>query len=75
MLHRIYPIRAQSRGRHAGAGNEELHGALLEVPWERRRRLQAEWSLTDEELRDLVNAGALDLIEATVAAGAPAGEA
>ena len=34
-----------------------------------------EWSLTDEELRDLVNAGALDLIEATVAAGAPAGEA
>ena len=31
--------------------------------------------LTDEELRDLVNAGALDLIAATVAAGAPAGEA
>ena len=39
------------------------------------RRLQQEWSLTDEELRDLVNAGALELIEATVAAGAPAGEA
>ena len=30
---------------------------------------QAEWALSDEELRDLVNAGALDLIEATVAAG------
>ncbi|WP_433556467.1 Asp-tRNA(Asn)/Glu-tRNA(Gln) amidotransferase subunit GatB [Pseudonocardia xinjiangensis] len=54
---------------------EELRGTLPEPPWERRRRLQAEWSLTDEELRDLVNAGALDLIEATVAAGAPAGEA
>jgi aspartyl-tRNA(Asn)/glutamyl-tRNA(Gln) amidotransferase subunit B len=54
---------------------EELRGTLPERPWERRRRLQAEWSLTDEELRDLVNAGALDLIEATVAAGAPAGEA
>ncbi|HEY4420393.1 MAG TPA: Asp-tRNA(Asn)/Glu-tRNA(Gln) amidotransferase subunit GatB [Pseudonocardia sp.] len=54
---------------------EELRGTLPERPWERRRRLQTEWSLTDEELRDLVNAGALDLIEATVAAGAPAGEA
>ena len=54
---------------------EELRGTLPERPWERRRRLQTEWSLTDEELRDLVNAGALELIEATVAAGAPAGEA
>ena len=54
---------------------EELRGTLPELPWERARRLQAEWSLTDEELRDLVNAGALDLIAATVTAGAPAGEA
>jgi aspartyl-tRNA(Asn)/glutamyl-tRNA(Gln) amidotransferase subunit B len=54
---------------------DELRATLPELPWARRARLQAEWSLTDEELRDLVNAGALDLIEATVAAGAPAGEA
>ncbi|MEK6442293.1 Asp-tRNA(Asn)/Glu-tRNA(Gln) amidotransferase subunit GatB [Pseudonocardia sp. T1-2H] len=54
---------------------EELRGTLPELPWERRRRISAEWGLTPEELRDLVNAGALDLIEATVAAGAPAGEA
>jgi aspartyl-tRNA(Asn)/glutamyl-tRNA(Gln) amidotransferase subunit B len=54
---------------------EELRGTLPELPWARRERLQAEWALTDEELRDLVNAGALDLIEATVAVGAPAGEA
>ncbi len=54
---------------------EELRGTLPELPWARRARLQAQWSLTDEELRDLVNAGALELIEATVAAGAPAGEA
>jgi aspartyl-tRNA(Asn)/glutamyl-tRNA(Gln) amidotransferase subunit B len=54
---------------------EELRGTLPELPWERRRRISAEWSITGEELRDLVNAGALDLIEATVAAGAPAGEA
>ncbi|GAA5138970.1 Asp-tRNA(Asn)/Glu-tRNA(Gln) amidotransferase subunit GatB [Pseudonocardia adelaidensis] len=54
---------------------EELRATLPELPWERRRRIQQEWGLTDPELRDLVNAGALELIEATVAAGAPAGEA
>jgi aspartyl-tRNA(Asn)/glutamyl-tRNA(Gln) amidotransferase subunit B len=54
---------------------EELRGTLPELPWQRRRRIQAEWRLTDLELRDLVNAGALDLIEATVAAGAPPAEA
>jgi aspartyl-tRNA(Asn)/glutamyl-tRNA(Gln) amidotransferase subunit B len=54
---------------------EELSATLPELPWEHRRRIQAEWGLTEPELRDLVNAGALELIEATVAAGAPAGEA
>jgi aspartyl-tRNA(Asn)/glutamyl-tRNA(Gln) amidotransferase subunit B len=54
---------------------EELRGTLPELPWERRKRISADWGLTPEELRDLVNAGALDVIEATVAAGAPAGEA
>ncbi len=53
----------------------ELRGTLPELPWERRRRVKSDWGLSDEELRDLVNAGALDLIAATVAAGAPAGEA
>jgi aspartyl-tRNA(Asn)/glutamyl-tRNA(Gln) amidotransferase subunit B len=54
---------------------EELRGTLPEKPWERRARIQEAWGLSDEELRDLVNAGALELIEDTVAAGAPAGEA
>ncbi|WP_281173673.1 Asp-tRNA(Asn)/Glu-tRNA(Gln) amidotransferase subunit GatB [Actinokineospora inagensis] len=54
---------------------EELRGTLPEPPAERRRRVQAEWSLTDLELRDLVNAGALDLVAATVAAGAPPADA
>ena len=54
---------------------EELRATLPEKPWERRSRIQVSWGISDEELRDLVNAGALDLIEATVAAGAPAGEA
>ncbi|HEX4253243.1 MAG TPA: Asp-tRNA(Asn)/Glu-tRNA(Gln) amidotransferase subunit GatB [Pseudonocardia sp.] len=53
----------------------QLRETLPEMPGARRKRVQAEWSLTDEELRDLVNAGALDLVAATVAAGAPSGEA
>ena len=40
----------------------------------RRRRLQKDWGYSDLEMRDVVNAGALELIEQTVAAGAaPAG--
>lgn len=49
---------------------EEIRAALPELPAARRRRLKAEWGLADDEMRDVVNAGALDLIEATVAAGA-----
>ena len=48
---------------------EEIRAALPELPAARRRRLKAEWGLADDEMRDVVNAGALDLIEATVAAG------
>jgi aspartyl-tRNA(Asn)/glutamyl-tRNA(Gln) amidotransferase subunit B len=54
---------------------EELRATLPELPWERRGRIQAEWALSDAELRDLVNAGALDLIAVTVVAGAPPAEA
>ncbi|WP_309117481.1 Asp-tRNA(Asn)/Glu-tRNA(Gln) amidotransferase subunit GatB [Saccharothrix sp.] len=54
---------------------EELRGTLPELPWERRKRIQQEWSLTDAELRDLVNAGAVDLVAATVDAGATPAEA
>ncbi|MCD2190357.1 Asp-tRNA(Asn)/Glu-tRNA(Gln) amidotransferase subunit GatB [Actinomycetospora soli] len=51
---------------------EELRAGLPERPWERRARIQTEWGLSDEELRDLVNAGVLDLVADTVEAGAPA---
>jgi aspartyl-tRNA(Asn)/glutamyl-tRNA(Gln) amidotransferase subunit B len=54
---------------------EELRATLPELPWERRARVKQEWGLSDLELRDLVNAGALDLIADTVAAGAPPAEA
>jgi aspartyl-tRNA(Asn)/glutamyl-tRNA(Gln) amidotransferase subunit B len=52
-----------------------LRATLPELPWQRRARVQAEWGLSDLELRDLVNAGALDLIAATVDAGTPPAEA
>jgi aspartyl-tRNA(Asn)/glutamyl-tRNA(Gln) amidotransferase subunit B len=49
---------------------EELHGTLPEPPAERRRRLQADWGFADLEMRDVVNSGAVELIEETVALGA-----
>lgn len=49
---------------------ERLRAELPEPPAERRRRLKADWGYSDEEFRDVVNAGAMDAIEETVAAGA-----
>jgi aspartyl-tRNA(Asn)/glutamyl-tRNA(Gln) amidotransferase subunit B len=48
---------------------EELRGTLPEPPRERRARLQALWGFADLEMRDVVAAGAIPVIEATVAAG------
>jgi len=49
---------------------EELRATLPELPWLRRARIQADWGVSDEEMRDLVNSGALDLVASTVDAGA-----
>ncbi len=49
---------------------ETLRASLPEPPAQRRRRLLGEWGFGELEMRDVLNAGALDLIEATVAAGA-----
>jgi aspartyl-tRNA(Asn)/glutamyl-tRNA(Gln) amidotransferase subunit B len=49
---------------------EELRTTLPENPTEKRARLQEEWGFSDLELRDTVGAGALGLVEETVAAGA-----
>ncbi|MCW2883519.1 MAG: glutamyl-tRNA(Gln) amidotransferase, subunit [Streptosporangiaceae bacterium] len=54
---------------------EEIRAGLPELPAARRRRVQGEWGLSDKELQDVVNAGALDLIEETIAAGADPGSA
>jgi len=53
---------------------EELRATLPEPPAERRRRLQGDWGYSDLEMRDVMNAGAVELIEESVDAGAtPAG--
>jgi aspartyl-tRNA(Asn)/glutamyl-tRNA(Gln) amidotransferase subunit B len=51
---------------------ESIRATLPENPAERRKRLQAEWGFAELEFRDVVNAGLLDQIEETVAAGAKA---
>jgi aspartyl-tRNA(Asn)/glutamyl-tRNA(Gln) amidotransferase subunit B len=51
---------------------EQLRADLPELPAARRRRLLGEWGFSDLEMRDVINAGALDLIEQTVTAGTSA---
>jgi len=49
---------------------EELRATLPEPPSVRRRRLQDAWGLTDHDMDSIANAGAVELIEATIEAGA-----
>ena len=54
---------------------DQLRTTLPEPPAQRRARLQRDWGFTDLEMRDVVNAEAVELIEETIAAGATAGGA
>ena len=49
---------------------EELRATLPEPPAARLQRVSAEWGFSELEMRDVVSAGAVNAIEATVAAGA-----
>ncbi|OBK76553.1 Asp-tRNA(Asn)/Glu-tRNA(Gln) amidotransferase subunit GatB [Mycobacterium sp. 1164985.4] len=49
---------------------ERLRATIPELPWVLRKRIQQDWGISDEVMRDLVNIGALDLIAATVQEGA-----
>jgi aspartyl-tRNA(Asn)/glutamyl-tRNA(Gln) amidotransferase subunit B len=49
---------------------EELRGTLPEPPREKRSRLQKEWGFSDLEMRDTIGAGAMGLVEDTIAQGA-----
>lgn len=48
---------------------EELRVGLPELPVAKRRRLRGEWGFQEMEMRDVINAGAVDLIDDTVKAG------
>jgi len=54
---------------------EQIRAALPEAPWKVRARLRAEWGVSELDMDAIVNAGALDLVQQTVAAGASAAEA
>lgn len=48
---------------------EELRGTLPEPPAQRLKRITSEWGFSELEMRDVVSSGAVNAIEATVAAG------
>jgi aspartyl-tRNA(Asn)/glutamyl-tRNA(Gln) amidotransferase subunit B len=47
----------------------QLRQTIPELPWLRRKRIQEDWGISDEVMRDLVNAGAVELVAATVDQG------
>jgi aspartyl-tRNA(Asn)/glutamyl-tRNA(Gln) amidotransferase subunit B len=49
---------------------EELRATLPENPAVRRARLQKDWGISDHDMSSVINAGALDLVIATIDAGA-----
>ncbi|MCF6386893.1 Asp-tRNA(Asn)/Glu-tRNA(Gln) amidotransferase subunit GatB [Mycobacterium sp. MBM] len=49
---------------------QRLRGTIPELPWLVRDRVQQEWGISDEVMRDLVNNGVVELVAATVAQGA-----
>jgi len=53
----------------------QILAALPEAPSKVRARLRAEWDVSEPELDAIVNAGALDLVAETVAAGASPADA
>ena len=48
---------------------EELRATLPELPSVTRARLRADWGISEHEFQTMVNAGALDLVQAAIAAG------
>jgi aspartyl-tRNA(Asn)/glutamyl-tRNA(Gln) amidotransferase subunit B len=54
---------------------EQIRAALPELPSARRARLREAWGITAAEMTIIRNAGALDLVEQTIAAGASPADA
>jgi aspartyl-tRNA(Asn)/glutamyl-tRNA(Gln) amidotransferase subunit B len=53
----------------------EIRAALPELPAARRARLASELGASDNDMQAMANAGVIELVGATMAAGAPAAEA
>ena len=53
----------------------QLSRTIPELPWLSRKRIQQEWGVSDEVMRDLVNAGAIEMVTATIAHGASSTQA
>jgi aspartyl-tRNA(Asn)/glutamyl-tRNA(Gln) amidotransferase subunit B len=54
---------------------ERLRHTIPELPWLRRKKIQQDWGISDEVMRDLINAGAVELVTATVDHGASSDKA
>ena len=54
---------------------EQIRASLPELPAARQARLQGAWGITAAEMTNIRNAGALDLVEQTIAAGASPADA
>ncbi|MCG7528084.1 Asp-tRNA(Asn)/Glu-tRNA(Gln) amidotransferase subunit GatB [Streptomyces sp. OfavH-34-F] len=54
---------------------EELRKGLPELPRVRRARLKEEWGVSEHDMQSILNAGAVELIVATIEAGAPSDQA
>jgi len=54
---------------------EALRSTLPEPPLQRRARLREEWGISEHDMQSLINAGALELVEQTVALGADSADA
>ena len=67
------PVLSRARSGAGGAESGMGRGTtrhLAEPPAAKLQRVTAEWGFTDLEMRDVISAGAVNAIEATVAAGA-----
>ncbi|RJL25093.1 Asp-tRNA(Asn)/Glu-tRNA(Gln) amidotransferase subunit GatB [Bailinhaonella thermotolerans] len=54
---------------------EELRAGLPELPSVRRKRLRSEWGVSELDMQAMLNAGAVEPVEATIAAGATPADA
>ncbi|MFL6071707.1 MAG: Asp-tRNA(Asn)/Glu-tRNA(Gln) amidotransferase subunit GatB [Actinomycetes bacterium] len=54
---------------------DSLRGTLPESPMKRRARIREDWGISEHEMQAVINAGALELVEQTVALGAGSAEA